>query len=112
MLDRNNTAVGTTIKLEEFEKLPVGLIKGGVITNDQDGIDCRLFYKGKYMLYRVIKHSNQDWGLYASQWDDSYNLIDNLNNAEYYEDSLVITDNNIVKSIFNCSKKVMNLIRL
>lgn len=102
------TEIGTTIKLEEFEKYPNGLISIGVISNSaEDGIDLTDKTESSLLFYSVQKESNQDWHINISEWNNSFTLIDNYH---IQVPIATVTKFTEVKRIFNCSQKVFNLL--
>lgn len=102
------TEIGTTIKLEEFERYPNGLISAGVISNSvEDGVDVSDYTDDALVLYKVVKESNQDWYIEIVKWDKDYTLTDNIRESEVLDRVTSFTE---VKRIFNVSKKVFDLL--
>lgn len=102
-----DTARGNTIKLEEFEGLPDGVIASGIISDSQYGIN--IDNSNELLRYVVVKYSKQDWAIYC--------LRNFTVKGMYLEDAnKFITDTGIkvqsethIKRVFNCSKMVMEL---
>ncbi len=102
--------IGTTIKLEEFKALPIGLIKAGVVTNSaEDGVDANEI-DSQLLLFRVVKYSDQDWTIYVSAWTFNRNLSYQLAEAPSYEDCKRLDDYTEIKRLFNVSKQVFKLL--
>lgn len=96
-----DSAVGNTIKLEDYLKLPDGIISAGVATIENTRV-----------VYVVYKHSALDWNIYTSRWKEGKTLIDNLMNMPYLNNCTKLTNQKTIKSLFNCSKQVMKLLTI
>lgn len=102
-----DTARGNTIKLEEFKKLPEGVIASGIVSDSSDGINFD--NTDKLLYYVVFKYSNQDWAIYCMRYEtvkgmhieDSYIHIANHGHK--------VTTERYIKRVFNCSKMVLDL---
>lgn len=103
----NNTRIGNTIKVDEFVKLPDGVISSGIISDSVDGIN--IDNSGKLLYYVVMKYSNQDWAVYCLRYDTIKGMYIEEANDYTANNGIKVTNPNYIKRVFNCGKLLLNL---
>lgn len=102
-----DTARGNTIKFEEFQKLPEGVIASGLISDSPDGID--IDGTNKILYYVVWKYNQQDWVIYCMRYETVKGMHIEDSYAHIANHGTKVTNDSDIKKVFNCSKKVLDL---
>ena len=102
-----HTATGNTIKLEEFQKLPDGVISSGIISDSLDGIS--IDNSDELLYYVVVKHSNQDWSVYCLRYKTVASMYAEERDRLTKDTGVKIHIIHNIKRVFNCSKAVLEL---
>lgn len=97
---------GNTIKKEEYDKLPAGVIAAGIISDSVDGI---LVDNTNKLLYYIVYKYGVDWVVKTIRLD----TVKGMHEEEKVEFILsvgtAILEPLHIKRVFNASKKVMDL---
>lgn len=102
-----DTAVGNTIKYEEFLKLPEGVISSGIISDSPDGIN--IDNTNKLLYYVVCKYSNQDWAVFCMRYDTVKGMHIEDCYTHIINHGIKVSNDSNIKRVFNCSKKILTL---
>ena len=98
---------GTSIKYEEFVRLPDGCIASGILSDSIDGIN--IDNSGKLLHYVVVKYSNQDWAVFCLRRETVLGMR-NREAIKFITDTgIKVQEPHHIRRAFNCSKKVMDL---
>lgn len=102
-----DTARGNTIRLEEFEGLPDGIISSGIISDSPYGIN--IDNSTDLLRYVVVKYSKQDWAVYCLKHFTVKGMYAEDANKLITDTGIKVQSETYIKRVFNCSKMVMDL---
>ena len=100
-----SSSSGNTLKYEEFERLPDGIISSGVITDGPEGIN--IDNSGELLYYVIQKDSNQDWAVFCLREVSLKGMPIEEKQRFVRDTGTKLTIGQNIKRVFNCSKKVM-----